>query len=230
MIAKWDGALTGMLAACALITTIVVVHREFDATFAAAAQSQPHKPKFIRNWNSQLTKGVLLGSAAAPVQLVEFADFECPYCGDFHRKLKQLRDRYPTQVSLIYVHLPLPGHRFALPAARVAECAGEQGRFEAMYDELFDGQDSFGLKPWSDYAVAARVPDLEVFETCIKSADPIPRVEEGKKLATELDVKATPTLIVNGWMLGGPPTAEELDAMVKAVLAGKSPVSGAQTS
>jgi protein-disulfide isomerase len=47
------------------------------------------------------------------------------------------------QVSLIYIHFPLTGHRFAMPAARAAECAGNQGRFQAMYDQLFDGQDSF---------------------------------------------------------------------------------------
>jgi protein-disulfide isomerase len=99
-----------------------------------------------------------------------------------------------------------------------------------MYDQLFEGQESFGLKTWSDYATAAGVPDLGRFDACIKKSDPIPRVEEGKQLGTQIEVHGTPTLVINGWKLGRPLSAEELDAMVKAVLAGKSPVSGVRQS
>lgn len=74
-----------------------------------------------------------------------------------------------------------------LPSNSVAECANDQGRFEAMYDALFEGQDRFGLKPWDEYAIAAGVPDMAAFDACIKKTDPIPRVEEGKALGAELD-------------------------------------------
>jgi protein-disulfide isomerase len=183
------------------------------------------KPKFVKNWRAELGKGVPLGSPSAQVQLIEFADFECPFCGNFHKTLKALQLRYPSQVSLTYMHFPLPGHRFAVPAARVAECAADQGRFEPMYDHLFDEQDSFGLKPWRDYAMAAGVPDLTAFDACIKRTDPISRVEEGKALGSTLDVQGTPTIIINGWKLGSPPTEDELDGMVKKILAGRTPVS-----
>src|SRR5260370_32414860 len=105
-----------------------------------------------------------MGSTQAPVQLLEFADFECPFCATFHKDVKSLRTRYPTQVALTYVHFPLPMHRFAEAAARVAECASDQGRFEAMYDQLFDEQDSFGLKPLSEYATKAGVSDRAAFQ------------------------------------------------------------------
>ena len=128
------------------------------------------------------------------------------------------------------MHFPLSGHRFALPAARVAECAGEQGRFEAMYDQLYDGQESFGLKPWAEYATAAGVPDLTAFDECIKRTGPVSRIEADKQLGAKLNIQATPTLIVNGWMLVHPPSAAELDAMVKEILAGKSPVAEGRKS
>jgi protein-disulfide isomerase len=230
MTKKWDFVLTAILVVCALVTTGLVARREFFTLPGGSVQAATQEPVFIENWRSELGHGVRLGSTSAPVQLIEFADFECPYCGEFHRKLKQLRERYPTQVSLTYMHFPIQGHRFALPAARVSECAAEQGRFEAMHDQLFGGQDSFGLKPWSDYATAAGVPDLAAFDLCIKRTDPVPRIEEDKELGTKLDLKGTPTLIVNGWMLAQPPTPEELDAMVKAVLAGKSPVTEGRKS
>jgi protein-disulfide isomerase len=92
-----------------------------------------------------------------------------------------------------------------------------------MYDLLFEQQDKFGLKPWSEFATEAGVPDTAAFETCIKQAEPIPRVTEGKALGKQLDVQGTPTLVINGWKLGRPPSLEELDAMVERVLAGKEP-------
>jgi protein-disulfide isomerase len=221
---KWDTALTVTLVTCALITTGLVIRRELFAPSVAVRQPE-QKPVLIDNWRAQLDKGVLLGRLSAPVQLIEFADFECPFCASLHKTLKAVRARYPMQVALIYVHFPIPGHRFAIPAARVAECAAEQGRFEAMHDQLFEAQESFGLKTWSEYASAAGVANLSEFDTCVNRTDPIQRVEDGKQFGKALNVQATPTLIVNGWKLGRPPTEDELDRMVKAVLAGKNPIS-----
>ena len=222
---KLDTILTTTLVMCAVITTGAVIKREFFPSAQNAQMTAEHKPALIPHWQQYLDKGIHMGPQQAKVQLIEFADFECPFCQSFHKTLKTIRDRYPDQVSLEYVHFPLPMHRFAVPAARVAECAGDQGRFEAMYDQLLDGQDSFGLKPWSDYATSAGVPDLKAFDECIRRSDPVPRIEQGKELGKKLDVQGTPTLIVNGWKLGHPPSEEELDGMVKKILAGKSPVS-----
>lgn len=218
-----DTVVAVTLVVCAVVTSGLVVRRELFAPAASPAQAL-QKPFFIREWHTHLTAGVLMGSQHAPVQLLEFADFECPFCARFHKDLKALQGRYPTQVALTFVHYPLPMHRFAEPAARVAECAGDQGRFEGMYDLLFDQQDRFGLKPWSEFASEAGVADSAAFETCIKRTDPIPRVTDGKALGNQLDVQGTPTVVINGWKLGRPPTLDELDHMVKAILAGKSPV------
>lgn len=222
---KFDVIITLTLIACALVTTAVVVRRELFAPPPARASSG-QKPTYIEAWRDDLAMGVRLGSDSAPTQLIEFADFECPFCGSFHKTLKVLAQKYRNQIGLTYVHFPLQGHRFAIPAARVAECASNQGRFEAMYDRLFDGQDQFGLKPWGDYAIAAGVPDIPAFDACIVKTDPIPRVEEGKALGAKLNVQGTPTIIINGWKLEHPPTEKELDQMVQRVLAGKQPVDG----
>jgi protein-disulfide isomerase len=228
---KVDSIITVTLVVCAMITTGLLVRREvFPTVLQSARQPAEQKPILIAHWRDDLGKGIRLGDWQAPVQLIEFADFECPFCGSFHKTLKALRERYPSQVALTYVHFPIQGHRFAIPAARAADCANAQGRFEAMYDHLFDEQESLGLKPWNEFAAAAGVPDLAAFEACIKKSGPIPRVVEGQALGKEVDVQGTPTLVVNGWKLGHPPTEKELDEMVKAVLAGKEPVSGAGKS
>jgi protein-disulfide isomerase len=227
---KWEIVFTAVLGVCAVTTTGLVVRHEFMPTPAVATSPGVTKPVFIQGWKSQFAFAERIGPASAPAQLIEFADFECPFCASFHKVLRTVRERYPTQVALVYVHFPLQMHRFAVPAARVAECAGEQGHFESMHDKLFEGQEDFGLKPWTDFAIAAGVPDIGRFNACIKGSDPIPRVEEGKNLGTQLDVQGTPTLVINGWKLGRPPTEQELDAMVNAVFAGKDPVSKAPQS
>jgi protein-disulfide isomerase len=221
---KVDIIVTAVLVLCALLTTSVALRREFLGPRLASVEAQ-RKPILIKDWRAQLAKGIRVGPADAPVQLMEFADFECPYCATFHKDVKALQARYPSKVALVYVHFPLPMHRFAEPAARVAECASAQGRFEPMYDRLFDQQDSFGLKPWSEFGAEAGVLDRAAFEACISSKTLVPRIAEGKLLGKELDVQGTPTLVINGWKLGRPPNLEVLDRMVKAILSGKSPTS-----
>jgi protein-disulfide isomerase len=223
---KWDRLVTGTLIACTLITTGLVLHRELFATSATAGRAAVQAPVFVRDWMTHMADGVYLGPTSAQVKLIEFADFECPYCGDLHKTLKALEDKYPRRIALTYVYFPIPGHRIAMPAARVAECANDQGRFEAMHNALFEGQDQLGLKPWDDYASTAGVPDMAAFDACIKKTDLIPRVEQGKALGAKLDVQGTPTIIINGWKLGRPPTEAELDQMVQRILTGKSPIDG----
>jgi len=223
MKAKWETVSTVILIGCALITTTLVARREFAAR--SGSELTTRDPVFIKDWKSYIGQGVTFGPPNAPVRLIEFADFECPFCADLYRKLKVIRERYSSDLSITYMHFPLQGHRFALRAARVAECAAEQGQVESIYDHLFEEQDSLGLKSWDEYAKEAGVADLARFDSCVEDTRSVARIEDGKQLGEKLAVKVTPTLIVNGWMLGRPPTVDELDAMVKAVLAGKPPVS-----
>lgn len=224
MTSSSDRTISAVLVICALITTSVVVYRQFFPPAPAPDSSAQQKPVFIEKWRDQLQAGVILGPPSAKVHLVEFADFECPFCGTFHTTLKALRAKYPDHVAVHYVHFPLSGHRFAEPAARAAECAGAQGRFEAMHDLLFDGQRELGLKPWGEFAAAAGVADSTGFESCMQNKAPMPRIVAGQELAQQLEVRGTPTLIVNGWKLARPPTERELERMITAVLAGRDPL------
>jgi protein-disulfide isomerase len=166
-----------------------------------------------------------MGPSNAAVEVLEFADFECPYCRSMNDVLRASRLKHPEAVAVTFVHFPLPGHRFAQIAARAAECAAEQERFEAMHDQLFTGQDSFGLVPWTEFANRASIPDVGQFERCIKETEPPPRIDAGKALGQKLGLRGTPTLIVNGWMLSSAPSLEELEQMIENVAAGKPPVS-----
>ena len=78
-----------------------------------------------------------LGSENAPVQIVEFADYECPYCQKVNEDLNRLREQFGNQVSLVYKDFPLPMHPLAARAAEAARCAGAQGKFWEFHDSLF---------------------------------------------------------------------------------------------
>lgn len=220
---RTDSLTTGILVTCAVVITALVVRKEFFLSPSASAVIV-QKPTFVDGWRSDLDNGIRLGPREAAVQIIEFGDFECPFCASFRLTLRDVEAKHPNQIGLTYVQFPIPGHRFAIAAARAAACAHDQGLFAEIHDQLYEGQDQFGVKPWGEFAKAAGVPDLPAFEACIKRIDPIPPVERGKALGAKLDVQGTPTIIINGWKLGKPPSERELDQMVQRILAGKPPV------
>jgi protein-disulfide isomerase len=228
---RFERVINVVLAIAAVAIAATFVYREFAHPSAAeltgADPSAP--PRYVANWKEALNAGIQIGDTAAPVKVVEFGDFECPYCRHFDSTMHAVEARYPKAVSLVFVHFPLPSHRFARPAARVAECAARQGRFAAVHDLLYEKQDSFGLKTWSSYAKDAGVPDSSGFAACAVDTTTIPRVEAGINLGRKLGVHATPTVIVNGWEFAVPPTDTSLSSTVDALLAGKRPP-GAQPS
>jgi protein-disulfide isomerase len=217
---KWDVVWVGLLVACALVTTGLVVRREI---FPAAQVAGVQKPVFVKDWRALLDGGTRIGRADAPVQIIEFADFECAFCATFHENYKVVAKRHPGKIALTYIHYPLPMHRSAIPAARAAECARVQGRFAEMVDALFAGQKEFAIKPWGDYAKVAGVADPAAFDACVTRTDAVPHVAEGQALGKRIDIQGTPTIVVGGWKTA-PGDVEQLDAMVKAVLANKPPL------
>ena len=154
--------------------------------------------------------------------VVEFGDFECPFCARFERAFREVKARYGRKVALVFLDDPLSIPRFALPAARAARCAGIQDRFGQYHDALFAHQDSLGLKPWTSYAIDAGVGDTVAFARCTRSNAAVTQVQAGQALAAKLGIRATPTIIVNGWRFATPPSDSLLLAVVAGVIAGKS--------
>jgi protein-disulfide isomerase len=174
----------------------------------------------IAEWDALTAAGVAMGPNSATLTIVEFMDFECPYCARFAAEVATLRMEFPEDVKVILHHLPLGQHKFARPAASAFECAAVQGQTEQMYAHLFARQDSFGLKPWRDYARDSFVPDLGAFDSCMKNAV-FPRIESGKQFAAGIGASGTPTVIVNGWKLARTPDAASLRKMLAAVERGE---------
>lgn len=216
-----DSLGTIAIAAAAIAVGAATVHREFAPAHALGA-AQNASVTYVANWKSLAQHGVWTGRSGAPLTIVEFADFECPYCKRFHKAVAQLEASRPGSVSLSFVHFPIETHRFARPAARAAECADKQGRFESMHDVLFDKQDSLGLKPWDDYAAEAGVANLRAFRECIRDTSTVARVEDGVAVGNAMSVHGTPTVIINGWRFPRPPY-DSLPEIADRLLKGLDP-------
>lgn len=209
--------LTGILVVCAVLVTAVVLRRELlDPPLPAEAAVSALRQ--VEDWEELAREGAVMGPADAPVRIVEFSDFQCPFCRVVQETLAAVRSRHPERVAIVYRHLPLDAiHPHARAAANAVECAGEQGRFAEYHDRLFALQDSIGTTPWDRYAADAAVPDLEAFRRCVAENRYADRVERDARLAAELGLDVTPTLIVNGTVYPGAPTKEELERLVAGV-------------
>jgi protein-disulfide isomerase len=197
------------IAVAAIAIAAVVVRREFfpPATVASGRRVLP-APVEVSNWKSLRAHGAWVGDSNARVVIVEFADFECPFCERFHREVKSAKAQLGERggdVALLYIHLPLGSHRFAMPAALASVCAAEQGSFGAFHSALFEKQDSFGLKSWTSYAVDAGVPDTATFSDCTRERKSAEIVTAGLRVADSMGINVTPTILINGWKYAIPP-------------------------
>ncbi|HET9598988.1 MAG TPA: thioredoxin domain-containing protein [Anaeromyxobacteraceae bacterium] len=158
------------------------------------------------------------GKASAPVTMVLFSDFQCPYCARATPAVSDIEHSYPDDVRIVWKHYPLPFHPNAMPAALAAEAARLQGgapRFWAMHDKLFANQAALSDATYEAYA---RELGLDVARFKRDLADPKlrARVEDDMKLAQQLGVNGTPTFIVNGERVVG---SNGLKPAVERVLA-----------
>jgi protein-disulfide isomerase/uncharacterized membrane protein len=153
-----------------------------------------------------------IGPANAPITIVEFSDFQCPYCRIGAYAVQSAMNSHPGQVRIEFRNFPLDqacnpevhqtAHPVACEAARVAICAEKQGKFEAVYDELFDKQSSFA--PGRPLELAQKVGlNGPALETCVSGPEAAQIVNRDILEAVSLGIKSTPTFFVNGYKVEG---------------------------
>lgn len=210
---------TAIMVACAVIVTVLLVRREFLPT-----GPQPEKAKFVKGWETYAVGAERIGHENAPVTMVMFSDYECPYCRELASTLKALQDARPTDFNLVHRNLPLKAlHPNARPAATAAACATVQGRFPQYHEYLFSRQDSLGAIDWTVAAHQTGVPDTSAFRRCL-SDDPVVNasLRADSLAALRLGLSGTPALLINGWLVKGNRPQEELEELIAKGLKGKS--------
>jgi protein-disulfide isomerase len=145
------------------------------------------------------------GTASAPVTIVEFSDFQCPFCRAAEGSLKEVRQKYGDQVRLVYMDFPLGFHPHAMDAARAARCAADQDKFWPFHDELFLDQKK--LDPNDLKQTAAKIGlDGNKFDSCFATAEHDAGIRKDMAEGNSLGVTGTPTFFINGReMVGAQP-------------------------
>jgi protein-disulfide isomerase len=161
------------------------------------------------------------GPKTAKVKVVEFADFECPYCSRAAEQLSEVQKKYGDKIEVSYRHFPLTGmHQNAQRAAEVAQCAGEQGKFWAMHDALYASQE--GLAEMIGAGLDGQADKLQLdkqrLNECLASGRATAQVEADLALGNEAGVQGTPSVFVNGRQVSGGASTEALSAAIDAEL------------
>jgi protein-disulfide isomerase len=158
-----------------------------------------------------------VGPNDAPVTVVEFADFQCPYCKRSEDTIKELQKEYGDKMRLVFVDFPLSFHQYAFQAAEASHCAAEQGKFWQYHDELFKDQSKLNTKDLK--AAAARLGlNTKQFDACLdqhKYADQV-RKEQSEGAAAGVD--GTPGFFINGRSLTGAQPTAAFETMINEEL------------
>ena len=169
------------------------------------AAEQPAEPTVDASKLSPVTKDShVRGNFDAPVTLILFTDFQCPYCANHHDTIKQIVEDYQGKVRLVLRHFPLSFHDQALNAAEASECADEQGKFWEMHDQLFD-MNKAGTMSVENFKKAAADLKLntEQFDKCLDGTKYAAKIQSDYQEGLDAGVQGTPATFVNGQLVVG---------------------------
>lgn len=166
-------------------------------------------------------EGYAMGADTAPVEIIEYGDFECGACATFtilHEPDVKRRLIETGRARFVFRDFPLPQHRSAPLAHHAAACASEQGRFWPMHDQLYFNQGRWvnDRRPARVIAQLAQAVGLDMgrYEECMDSGRYQPRIQASREQGVQLGISSTPSFIVGGRLAAGVQTAEQLEALV----------------
>ncbi|HYR89695.1 MAG TPA: DsbA family protein [Terriglobia bacterium] len=155
------------------------------------------------------------GPANAPVTIIEFADFECPFCGGLFPTLKLVERNYTDRVRFVYRHFPLTNiHPRAQKAAEAAVCANEQGRFWEFHDSMFGNQQQLAVDDLKRRAETMKL-DTAAFNSCLDSGRAAEAVKKDAADGAKAGVTGTPAIFINGRMLSGNQPYNEIREIIE---------------
>ena len=163
------------------------------------------------------------GPAAAPITIVEFSDFQCPYCSRVNATLKQVEEKYGDKLRIVYRDFPLVQiHNNAAKAAEAGECAHEQGKFWEMHDKLFADQSKLQVEALKKAATEIGL-DSEKFNQCLDTAKYAAEVQKDVDEGSRYGVTGTPAFFINGRLLSGAQPLEAFTDLIDEELARTQP-------
>lgn len=163
-----------------------------------------------------------LGRADAPVTIVEFADFGCPYSRESSFVVRELAAKYPESVRFVYRDFPIAElHPIAQKAAEAAQCAQDQGMFWEYHDKLYQNQNDVSEDRLVEFATELNMNTFQ-FESCLSSGRYVDEVIADYQAGVEAGVRGTPTFFINGNRIAGAIPKEILDALIQSIVSRES--------
>jgi len=161
---------------------------------------KPTRPVF----NVKVGDSPWMGGADAKVTIVEFSDFQCPYCSKAAEIVGEIKKKYGNKVKIVFKNFPLPFHKDAFKAAEAGLCANEQGQkhFWKLHDAMFAGQSELKVDGLKAKAKSIGL-DMKKFDTCLSSSKYAANVKATMEEGKSIGVKSTPTFFVNGQLING---------------------------
>lgn len=158
------------------------------------------------------------GPDGAKVKIIEYSDFQCPYCSRAAQTMKQVVEIYGEQVQLTFRNFPLSFHQYAQKAAEASECANLQGKFWEMHDKIFANQQKMEIDNLKQYAQELKL-NMQKFNADLDSHRFKSAVDEDMKTGASVAVRGTPTFFVNGKKLVGAKPLAEFQKVIDPMLA-----------
>jgi protein-disulfide isomerase len=154
------------------------------------------------------------GPVDAPIQIIEYSDFQCPACGNAQPMLNALLQDHPGKIRLVYQHFPLDSHQWSRLVHQAAECAARQNRFWPYHDRLYQNQSGWSKSTESPVEILIRYAkeeglNLEAFGRCLQDPEAARKIREERMTGEGLGVRSTPSFFVNGEMVAGTKTLRE---------------------
>ena len=169
---------------------------------------EPRKPKIVVE-----AKGPARGPEGAKVTIVEFSDFQCPFCSRAHDTVEEVMQAYAGKVRLVFRHFPLEFHPNAPKAAEAAACAAEQGKFWEYHDVLFKNQQTLAVENLKEHATSVGL-DGAKFTECLDSGRMAALVKIDTEAGKKAGVNGTPAFFINGNMISGAQPMEEFKKII----------------
>lgn len=202
-----------ILVVCACIATTIAFRLTIN-------RSESARVKAIHGWKKLITNGqIVMGPPQAPIKLVEFSDYQCPFCREYEKKLENLISIENGKIALIRYNLPLEQiHPDALIAAEAAECAMMQNIAQPFQDGLYKANlHIFKIQDYTHLARESGVKDLVKFDHCLTAKQELPLVNKQILLAKSFHINAVPTLMVDGRVIVGLQTVSTIKNLVNQI-------------
>ena len=182
-----------------VVTKLEGLEKQNKEILAKAGTAKPaaNAPDPNKKWDINIGSSYAKGPADAKVTIVEWSDFQCPFCSQAKDLVHQILEAYPKDVRFVFKNYPLPFHQQAMPAAKAAIAAGKQGKFFEMHDKLFENFKALAADKYEVWAKEIGL-DVDKFKKDMESPEVAAQVTGEMKEAGEVGVRGTPSFFING--------------------------------